>query len=331
MSAGSRPLRARRWRPAFPRRGRLRAHRRRAAQCDPGRAASWPSRPRDHALRLRRRPRPHQASVDGHGRGRAQRFRGADLRQSALRGPARHHERCAGGPGALRHAACDASRIAPRPSPSRSEKRKAGDVVLLAGKGHETYRFERPDHRFRRPRNGAAGAAIFGYKNMGYEKPEMKFPCERWRARWASVCRPTRMPWSQAGRSIRARCSPGDLFFALRGPIMTGTRTSPRFSKRRGGRGGRGGAGGRPACCAWTTPCARCSNWPRGRGGMAWGRGGGDRQRRQDHHQGRDRGDAGGGNGDGEESRAISTITWACLCPCCAWTRPPASRCSRWA
>ena len=52
---------------------------------------------RHHAVRLRRRPRPLQASADGTGRGGGQRLRGADQRQSALRRSAGHHERRAGG------------------------------------------------------------------------------------------------------------------------------------------------------------------------------------------------------------------------------------------
>ncbi len=48
---------------------------------------------RDHALRLRRRSRPHQASPDGTGRGGGQRLRRADQRQSALGRSADHHER----------------------------------------------------------------------------------------------------------------------------------------------------------------------------------------------------------------------------------------------
>ena len=62
--------------PALRGRGGLRPHRRRPAQ----RHRSGPgveSEARHHAVRLRRRPRPHQAAADGTGRRRSQRFRGA--------------------------------------------------------------------------------------------------------------------------------------------------------------------------------------------------------------------------------------------------------------
>ena len=49
-----------------------------------------------------------------------------------------HHERRYGGAPALRHAAL--CRAGPRAAPSaRDRERRAGDIVILAGKGHETY------------------------------------------------------------------------------------------------------------------------------------------------------------------------------------------------
>ena len=50
-------------------------------------------RARHHALRLRRRPRPHQAPQDGPGRGRRKRLCRRHQRQSALRRSARHPRR----------------------------------------------------------------------------------------------------------------------------------------------------------------------------------------------------------------------------------------------
>ena len=86
--ARSRPLPARRCRPALYRDRGLRAHRRRAAQPDRAGAADDRCRGRagDHALRLRRRSRPNEAAKDGPGRRRRQRFRRRHQRQSALRG-----------------------------------------------------------------------------------------------------------------------------------------------------------------------------------------------------------------------------------------------------
>ena len=68
---------------SLPGGGGLRPHRRCAAQRDRGGARAC-AQARHHAVRLRRRPRPHQASADGGGGRRGQRFRGADIGQSAL-------------------------------------------------------------------------------------------------------------------------------------------------------------------------------------------------------------------------------------------------------
>ena len=48
--------------------------------------------PSDYGIRLRRRSRSRQASVDGRSRGTRQRLRGADLRQSAQRRSAGDHQ-----------------------------------------------------------------------------------------------------------------------------------------------------------------------------------------------------------------------------------------------
>ena len=70
--------------------GRLRPYRRRAAGGARG-GARVPRRPPHQRLRVRRRSRPPQTPVDGGGGGPAQRSRGADLRQSAVRGSGSHH------------------------------------------------------------------------------------------------------------------------------------------------------------------------------------------------------------------------------------------------
>ncbi len=77
-------------------------------------------RPRDHALRLRRRPRPHQAPQDGPGRGRGQRFCRGHQRQSPLRRSARHSRRDRARPARHRRPIYRRSRIAPPPFASRS-------------------------------------------------------------------------------------------------------------------------------------------------------------------------------------------------------------------
>ena len=90
--------------------------------------------PADHRVRRRRRPRPGQAAGDGRGRlapvGRGHRHR----RQSAQRGPGadpRRHPR--------RRARRDRGRrAAAKRSPKPSASPRPGDIVLVAGKGHET-------------------------------------------------------------------------------------------------------------------------------------------------------------------------------------------------
>ena len=80
-----------------------------------------------------------QASVDGAGSGASQRFCGADVRQSAFGRSHRDHERRAGWAFAVLTHRTSSSRTAPRPSVRRSKEANAGDIVILAGKGHETY------------------------------------------------------------------------------------------------------------------------------------------------------------------------------------------------
>ena len=82
----------------------LRAYRRRAAQCDPIRPQLVEG-PGDHALRLRWRSRPHQASSHGDGGSRSERLCGAHVGQSALGRSPGDHERRHGGTAALRYAA----------------------------------------------------------------------------------------------------------------------------------------------------------------------------------------------------------------------------------
>ena len=100
--------------------------------------------PPDHRLRLRRRPRPRQAPADGPHRARSSATGHRHLGQPALRGPrgAIIDEILAGvraGRPERRRAAPGRARPRPRhrrtPSPSPS----AGDIVLIAGKGHEPY------------------------------------------------------------------------------------------------------------------------------------------------------------------------------------------------
>ena len=97
------------------------------------------SEARHHAVRLRRRPRPHQAAADGAGGGGGERLRGADQRQSALGGSAGDHERCAGRASAARTCRTWWNRIGTTAIARALKEARDGDIVILAGKGHETY------------------------------------------------------------------------------------------------------------------------------------------------------------------------------------------------
>jgi UDP-N-acetylmuramoyl-L-alanyl-D-glutamate--2,6-diaminopimelate ligase len=115
---------------------RLRAHTRCARPRARGAAALHPG-PADRGLRLRRRPRPRQAPAHGAGGARARRSPGGDQRQPAHRGSRAHPRR--------HRAAAARAGATPHRGPARGDRarhrdrRSARDVVLLAGKGHETY------------------------------------------------------------------------------------------------------------------------------------------------------------------------------------------------
>ena len=90
--------------------------------------------PADHRVRRRRRPRPGQAARDGRGRRRGcptsssspTTIRAARIRRRSARRSWRAR------------LARPKSPAAARRSPKRSASPRAGDIVLLAGKGHET-------------------------------------------------------------------------------------------------------------------------------------------------------------------------------------------------
>ena len=132
-----RPLPGRARRAAVQRRRRLLAHARLARERARG-GARRHRRPRARGVRLRRRPRPRQAAAHGRHRRAARRPRGRHLRQPAHRGAAGDHRRD------RRRRAARAARprsssspTAARPSASRCARRRPGDTVVIAGKGHE--------------------------------------------------------------------------------------------------------------------------------------------------------------------------------------------------
>ena len=97
-------------------------------------------RPHDRAVRLRRRPRRGQAPADGRDRRRA----GGLLPFSpatipATRIPSKSSAEIEEGIRLRRRDTIPSSRIAARPSAHALEMAAARDVVVLAGKGHETY------------------------------------------------------------------------------------------------------------------------------------------------------------------------------------------------
>ncbi len=126
--------------PAVRGGGRLRPHRGLAGQ-GPPRAASARCRAADRGLRLGRRSGSDQASAHGPGGRRARRPGGGDRRGPADRGAGgrstRRSRRAPGRPAPGIERRCGSSTTAGRRSPMPSASPKPGDVVLLAGKGHE--------------------------------------------------------------------------------------------------------------------------------------------------------------------------------------------------
>ncbi len=133
-----RPPRAHRERPRADDPRRLRAQagrpRGRAEDGPPARAGGRGARPR--RLRVRRRPRQGQASRHGPHRRRARGRRRRDVRQPALRGRRFDHRRSSRGGAGREAVVVLADRRAAIAEALRGAGR--GDVVLVAGKGHET-------------------------------------------------------------------------------------------------------------------------------------------------------------------------------------------------
>ena len=187
---------------------RLRAHARCAGDGAPGAAPALP-RPAGRRFRLRRRPRPRQAAADGRDRRAARRSRHRHRRQSAQRGSARR----SAAPSSPHARGRARSATAPPRSARRSTCSQPDDLLLIAGKGHET----RPDRRrqdpaLRRCRSGARGAR----RARGRRRVS-----PLWTSAEAESATGGRSsaPWQATGVSIDSRTlAPGDLFVALNGP-----------------------------------------------------------------------------------------------------------------
>ena len=129
---GARTIRAGRRGAALHGARRLRAHARRARERAPRRAR--PRRPRALRLRRRRRPRPRQAAADGPDRRRARRSsRSSRPTTRAARSPTRSSRRSS----AARPATCVVEPDRRRAIERALEAARPGDVVVIAGKGHE--------------------------------------------------------------------------------------------------------------------------------------------------------------------------------------------------
>ena len=123
-------------RDALHRAARLRPHARRARACARHAAAAH-ARAADRGLRLRRRSRPRQAAAHGPDRrARAPISPIATSDNPRTEDPERHHRRHRAGNG---RRAAPPDRGPPGRDPRALAEARAGDTILLAGKGHETY------------------------------------------------------------------------------------------------------------------------------------------------------------------------------------------------
>ena len=130
-------------------------------------------------------------------------------------------------------------------SSSRSSRRAPGDVVVIAGKGHEQgQEFAGREAAVRRPRGRARGAARAGgcARDPAHDRRGAR-PRALGRAR---PSRPAATRRSPASRSTRAASRPGDLFVAIGGGARL-PRGRARARRRRGARAGRRVRGARGA------------------------------------------------------------------------------------
>ncbi len=98
-----------------------------------------------------------------------------------------------------------------------------GDVLVIAGKGHETGQIiGRSRAAIQRPRGGRA-PALSRRRRMSGPEPLMDLRTLRWRKPCAAQTqRRAAGRHRPASRSIAARIAPGDAFFAIKGDVRDG-------------------------------------------------------------------------------------------------------------
>ena len=231
--------------------------------------------PSDHGVRLRRRPRSGQASADGRGRRDE-----AAISWCLTSDNPRSEDPLAIINDAMVGAADDrdrSTRSSPtgaRPSLWPSTKRSPGDIVLIAGKGHEKVQVTRegsiPFDDVEVAREGLAGQRVTSAKSgSAAGRTRMKLPLSRI-AEFISATgefdqQAIAPAYSIDSRTIQA----GELFFAVKGERLDGhDYVEPALEKgavaavvrkdqmQRYSRRERG-------CWRWTIRWSRCRRWAR--------------------------------------------------------------------
>ena len=177
----------------------------------------YATRPARRGVRRRRRPRRRQAAADGrHRRRKADRVIVTDDNPRSEDPAAIRAAILAAAPGADSRSAT-AARPSARPSPNL----RRGDVLLIAGKGHETGQIV-GDQMLPFSDHEAVAAAL--KEKVGMSERRCGRVDGRWpHGRWARERAPARCRDDRAGISIDSRTiAPGEAFFAIKGDNRDG-------------------------------------------------------------------------------------------------------------